>query len=372
MMIDRAWLRSTGSGVTVALIDTGIDQTHSQLQGWSARKVASGDVLNDTHGHGTHQAGVLGAPRDGAHVVGVAYGANKLSVKHSNDYFDVNAWRVVAAIDTAAAHAAKVVNMSFRSDNTSSLVSDAIDLHYYSSDILFVAAAGSGGWGGDLFWGVTFPALHPNVIAVSSVDIGTGWRYSGSHNGAEVELSAYHGQPTTGLMASEQGWSGSSNSSNSSTIVAGIATLVRAKYSEKTNAQVRQILRESATDMGPVGRDHDYGYGIVNAMRAVGGMYSVNASGCNASDCTIQYKLSQCTTKLFTVSKAGGDGPFTYAWSTGSSGTSTSMILCPSAGTIAVRHLYVTVTDHSDGNSFDRHLRLEVLDPNAPCPTCPQ
>lgn len=358
MEIDQAWARSTGAGVTVGLIDTGIDlhTAQAQLSNFRQTNVYSGESLYDVHGHGTHQAGVLAAKRDGVHVVGVAYGSSPLSIKHGNGYLDVFTWRVAAALDTAVHYNAKVVTMAFRSEDQSNAVSDRLSLYYWDPqyDVLFTAAVGSGGWAGQVVDGAIFPAVHPDVIAVSAIDMYTDTRYSGSHYSDKVELSAYHGQPTTGaLYMGEPDWVTSANSSNAATIVAGVAALVRSKYPWMRNYEVRQRLINTVRDIGPTGRDKDSGYGLVMAMRAVGGMWNaeilsntVSGGGYNESE-----------TLDLTGNPLGGDGPYSYLWNNGQ--TTRTIRVTVSQGD-PTHHYSVTVTDHSDGT---RHTGRAAIDP---------
>ena len=346
MRIPEAWALSTGAGVALGFLDTGVDYSNPELARWRGYRVYYGDTYDDEKPHGTHVAGAIGAPRNGTHVVGVAYGITPISVKHSNNYLDVNTWRVVAALDTAVLHGAKVINMSFRSDNTSNAVSDRLDMYHSGVrwdgsryDVVFVAASGSGGTVAEYWLGVVFPASHPKVIAVSAIDYDTGQPYTRAQFGPEVEMSAYHGQPSTGTRYEGYYSGASGNTSNASGIVAGVAALVRARYPHFNNEQVRTRLRRGARDFGLIGRDSYYGYGIVNAYAAVGGFYESTLLGtkwhdqCSATTdpdrtCLVSYTSTSCFVESFRV-VAHGDGPFTYRWSTGSTSDRTTMTLCP-------------------------------------------
>lgn len=261
MRIEDAWDLSTGAGVNIASLDTGVDTRNPDLNHWDSYLVSTGDNVYDSNGHGTHQAGTIAAKKDGYHTVGVAYDANPIAVKHSNGpvWNHINTWRIVAALDTAVAHGAEVVNMAFYSEH-SNLISDAISRYYAGNrldgtrfDVLFTAAAGSGGAVGDYWFNVVFPARHNDVIAVSAIDYDTNDLYSMSHSGSQVEMSAYHGMPTSGTQ--DEGYTNgeSSNTSNASAIVAGIAALVRAQYPTEPNTTVRTRLRRGARDLPPYG-----------------------------------------------------------------------------------------------------------------------
>lgn len=390
MRIPEAWQLSTGVGVTIGLLDTGVELNHPQLSHWSLHKASASEYLTDTQGHGTHMAGVIGGRPGQSYIVGVGHGATHLSVKHSNHFLNVDTWRIAAALDTAVVRGAKVINMSFRSENSSNAVSDRIEKYYDGEnaagvryDVLFVAAAGSGGTVATYWWAVIFPASHPYVIAVSAINYDDLQIYSGSHHGYQVELSAFHGQPTTGTSG-ENYIGSSSNSSNASAIVTGVASLVRSRYPHLRNDQVRTRLRNGARDLGPVGRDSYYGFGIVNAYAAVGGFYRSTLVGnvwhdhCSASipsvTCFVNYSSMSCFTETFRII-AYGDGPFTYQWSTGSTSDQTTMTLCPSYG--YQQSLQVTVTDGLQNRSqtHTAHIWVDAgggpnCDPNLD-PMCP-
>ncbi len=366
MEIDQAWARSTGAGVTVALIDTGIDLFTGQMElsNFTQKRVyEGGEGFHDVHGHGTHQAGVLAAKRDGDHVVGVAYGSTPISIKHGNGFLDVFTWRVAAALDTAVKYNAKVVQMAFRSEDQSNAVSDRLSLYYWDPqyDVLFTAAVGSAGWFGQMLDGAVFPSVHPDVMAVSAINFTSDTRYSGSHYSNKVELSAYHGQPTTGARAlGEPTWTTSGNSSNASTIVAGIAALVRSRYPWMRNYEVRHRLISTARDIGPTGRDADSGYGLVMAMRALGGMWNAEILAHTVSG----GGYNQSHTLDLVANPLGGDGPYSYQWATGQ--TARTIRVTVSQGD-PTHHYSVTVTDHSDGTTHTATFAINPPPGNTTC-----
>jgi hypothetical protein len=232
---------------------------------------------------------------------------------------------------------------------------------------------------------VVFPASHPDVIAVSAINYDNLQIYTKSHSGYQVELSSYHGQPTTGT--NDEGYynAQSGNSSNASAIVSGVATLVRGRYPFLRNYEVRNRLRRGARDLGPVGRDGHYGYGVINAYAAVGGFYQATVFGsswhdqCTATTspnrtCFVNYASTSCFTETFRV--AGyGDGPFTYRWSNGSTSDQISMYLCPTYG--GDESFQVTVTDGLQNRTMTLTAYIRVdgggmpgCDPNLD-PMCP-
>lgn len=342
MRVPEAWTLSTGAGVTVGLVDTGVDVGNPELGAWQVFRGSPADSHADENGHGTHLAGVIGAPRNGSYIVGVSYGANFVAGKHGDGYLDVDAGRVNAAMDSVIGHGARIVNFSLRSDNTSSAVSDRLSYYYHQHNILFTGAAGTGRFGTQVnyLYGVVFPASDIHVIAVAAVAYDSDAPDSESHYGPEVELSAPQGQPATGTAGEGYFNATTRGTSNSSALVSAIAALAWSRYPHLSNAQLRERLRVGARDLGPIGRDPQYGYGIINAFAVVGGFYRSTVVGTKWHDdcavttdpnrtCFANYESTACFSETFRVI-ANGDGPFTYRWSTGSTSDRTTVTLCPS------------------------------------------
>lgn len=181
----------TGSGIDVAVIDTGIDATHPDLEpnlgDGKAFVECTGTCTtpwDDDYGHGTHVAGTVGAVEDGSGVVGVApdttLHAGKVLDSGGSGSFD----DVAAGITWAATEGYDVINLSLGGPE-SAVVKDAVG---YASDegTLIVAAAGNDG---PLADSVGYPAAEPEVIAVSATTETDGMAYFSS-NGPQVELAA--------------------------------------------------------------------------------------------------------------------------------------------------------------------------------------
>lgn len=162
-------------------------------------------------------------------------------------------------------------------------------------------------------------------------------------------------------------------SSNATATVSGVAALIWSRYPWMTRDQVRTRLHE-ASSYYP-NRDSRIGFGIINAHRALGGLWFAAISGCsNKTDCELRYKLASCETKTYSVSYKGGDGSHTYSWSTGSTSDTASLTLCPTAGKEEYYGITVTVKDGSDGTSIYRQANITVVssDPDGACSTCAQ
>jgi subtilisin family serine protease len=255
--LDEAWATSRGAGVAVAVIDTGVDSSHPDLAGRvlpGAEFPELGTGGRDLLGHGTDVAALI------AGRAGVAPEAEVLPVKLTGGSADAE-----AAVRWAADHGAKVINLSL--GGSAGRYDEG--LRYAAKrDVLVVVAAGNTG----VDQGVTPLARTAGVLAVSAVDRNGAFRPDVSVAGPEVALAA----PGVDITTSRGDRSGTSYAA---AIVAGTAALVRAKYPELTAPEVAELLKSTATDAGPTGQDPQYGFGIIDPVRALAGPPHSNAAG---------------------------------------------------------------------------------------------
>jgi hypothetical protein len=406
--ISPAWNRSIGRGITIGLTDTGIFGGSEQMgpygrftTGASAGRTAqylnanpkwtSGTLDYYDCSHGTRMGGVMAAPRDGRGPIGVAYGANFISVRHNTDVVvSLNSLGDARnAIRVAAEAGSHIIVMAWGTTQLFNGIDDEIAHWAYNAPTprLFIGAAGTVNTCSELdpygIWrdlkGTLYPAKLASVVAVTAIDR-QGRIACDVHGGREVDLSVYYDYPTASVGS--EVWS-IRGSSSATAVVAGAAALVWAKYNGGS-WDTRRRLFEAAkfwpnkvAGGGYSALDHNMiGYGPVDVMKAVGGMTGATLNGCNRSDsCQFSYTLGACKTVYFYAGPIGGDGPYTYRWSTGSTGSSTSLRICPSAGRIERYSVGVTVTDADalGSTAISRNGRIEVRssDPDQACPTCP-
>jgi subtilisin len=251
-----------GAGVNIAIIDSGIDRYHEDLIVVDGKSfVDYTNDFNDDDGHGTHVAGIVAALDNKIGVVGVAPEANLYALKALNSEGVGYVSDVVLAIQWATVNEIQVINMSL-GGGKNIFLEWACNLAYYDDGLLLVAAAGNGG-------AVIYPAAYSSVIAVSATDEYDNLA-SFSSTGKQVELAA----PGVGINSTLPGdaysgetWSGTSMASPH---VAGTAALVWAANLGWSNDAVRAQLRDTAEDLGTLGWDSEFGYGLVNAAEAVG------------------------------------------------------------------------------------------------------
>jgi subtilisin family serine protease len=279
MNIPSAWSLSTGAGMTIGLIDTGLSSGQGQFTSTFASgsstgrtirfmKVASQSSVYDDCGHGTRMAGIIAAPWDGRSVGGIAYKANLISVRQASGVAAVSSADAAEAVRIAASNGSRVIVMAWESLNWWWQVSDEIEYWHYNRPILFLGAAGTSGCGdGILDSNVVFPADMPEVMAVTGITYPGGGVPCGIHRGAEVEITAYLDVPSTGQYTGDV--VGMGGSSNATAVVGSIAALVWSRTPTLTRDQVRARIQQSGAYYPS--RHSEQGYGLVNALKAVRG-----------------------------------------------------------------------------------------------------
>ncbi len=261
--------RDTGSGINISIIDTGIDYNHPDL----APNYKSGyDFVNDDddpmddNGHGTHCAGIIAAAFNRKGIIGVAPEANLYAVKALDSKGKGYVSDVIAGIEWSVNHKMAIISMSMGSTSDSTALREACE-KAYKAGVLLVASAGNKGSGKDKDMDtVTYPGRYDSVIAVAAIDKHNR-RASFSSTGPEVELAA----PGVRIYSTypEDRYSIKSGTSMACPHVTGTAALVWHAHPEYNNTQLRERLHDTAEDLGPEGKDNEYGYGMVNAGEAV-------------------------------------------------------------------------------------------------------
>ncbi len=267
----------TGAGVNIAILDTGIDYTHPDLDmnysggdNFVSLDVNNHDPLDDSYNsHGTHVAGVISAELDGAGVVGVAPDASIYAVKVLDGAGFGSISSIVAGIDWAIANQMDIVNMSMGITTYSQLLADACEAAD-TAGILVVAAAGNN-YGG----AVLYPAAFPSVIAVGATTI-----YDEispiSPIGPEMEMTAPGLNVYSTISGGSYGFLG--GTSQAAPHVSGLAALLLSAGLTDLNGDgvingldARLLIQDSAVDLGTPGFDDVYGYGRVSVENAVPG-----------------------------------------------------------------------------------------------------
>jgi type VII secretion-associated serine protease mycosin len=274
VQFDKAWSVTRGDGVLVGVIDSGVDAAHPDLAGRVLRGATflgagyrSHQGQTDVAGHGTHVAGIVAAsPHSAAGVSGGAPAARILPVRVLDD--EGSGWGsdVAKGIVWAVDNGAQVLNLSFGATTPSRALQSAV-AHARSKGVVVVASGGNDGKDGP----ISYPAAYPGVLSVGAVDPGdsvvpfsTTSPYIGISAPGESVLSTVPAKVDPSRLAERSG------TSMAAPYVAAAAALLIAARPTMTAAEVAARLQETAQDLGPLGRDDLYGYGLVDPARALG------------------------------------------------------------------------------------------------------
>lgn len=279
-MPERAWPYSNGAGVTVAVIDSGVDADHPQLR--RPGKVLPGRDFflvgklpgnYDCVSHGTGVASIIAADAAGGiGFRGVAPGARILPVRVTDrETGDSGTTRVIdpnvlaRGIVYAVDQGAKVINLSMSGDQDQAPVRKAV-AYAVRKDVVVVAAVGNSQQQTGSGALPSYPASYPGVLGVGAVDI-AGARVNGSQTGRYVDLMA----PGDGVLAATRrtGHAYVTGTSFATPFVAASAALVRSAWPKLTAQQVIQRLMATATPARGGVTSAEYGAGLVDPYRAV-------------------------------------------------------------------------------------------------------
>ena len=257
-----AWEESTGDGVVVAILDTGVYADHPDLADkmLPGRNIPSGNANTaDVMGHGTAVAGSVAATgNNGDGIASVAYDAHILPVRISDRSDGLASFSDMAAgIIWATDNGAKVVNLSYRAAHSATIQSAARYLRN-NGGLLFSAAGNDGidpGWSNQV-----------DVIVVSATDrndVLTGF----SNYGSYIDISA----PGDYIYSTAKsgGYSNWRGTSFASPVAAGVAALIMSRRPELDPGEVFGIMAETAADKDAAGWDPQYGAGRVDAGAAL-------------------------------------------------------------------------------------------------------
>jgi len=265
---ERVWPLTRGEGVTVAVIDTGVDRTAPQLAGRVMRGLdvvdGSGRADDDCFGHGTFVAGIIGAAKQrGTGRAGIAPRVKILPIRQANDASDGTALGMAQGIVAAVEGGADVVNISASSFFPSKALEDAVD-YATARDVVIVTAASNEAEAGNP---KAYPAAYPQVVAVGAIGP-DGRRTEFSETGDFLSVVA-PGQDIIGLSRFGSGHVQDSGTSYAAPFVAGVAALVRAYRPELSAGQVKRRLELTADHPGTTLPDRALGWGVVNPWAAV-------------------------------------------------------------------------------------------------------
>lgn len=279
-----SWNFTTGNGIKIAVIDTGVQWDHPDLaaniwnntaenctnsvdddsngktddcRGWDF--VNNDNNPTDDHGHGTHVAGIAAAVGNNSiNVVGVCWNCIIIPIKAFDSSGSATYTDIVDSLHYAADNGAKIISMSFTGPNANTL-QEAIK-YAYSKNVTLVAAAGNS----NTNTGNIYPAAYEEVIAVGSTD-SSDTKSSFSNYGSWVDVSA----PGSSILSTyiTNTTATSSGTSMATPIVSGLVGLILSKNSTFSQEEIRTLIRSSTNSI--TSPTVYIGTGRVNSFKAI-------------------------------------------------------------------------------------------------------
>ena len=357
-----AWPTADGSGITVAVIDTGVLLTHPDLVGQLVPGrdiIADDDDPNDEHGHGTHVAGIIAAASNNqTGIAGAAPGTRIMPVRVLDSDGEGTSWHVAQGIIWAVDNGADVINLSL-GGRDSLAVSEAVR-YAIDNDVVVVAAAGNNGHQGNV---ASWPGADPNSLAVAAIDSSLRTA-SFSTRGSYIDVAAPGSRIVSTWM--NNGYAYLSGTSMATPYVAAIAAAVRQNDPTLSELEVRNRITSTAIDLLPVGKDTTTGHGLATFPAALGLLETWSADPPSEVTAAVNYKDLVITTASSPATNLLG---YQYerngqvvALTTSRSLTERDLALTPAEHTYTVRAVSTA------GTSGTPQTRTMIVDP-PPAPT---
>jgi subtilisin family serine protease len=258
--LEQAHTIATGKGITIALIDSEVDKRHSELQGTISSELDTLGVNEPLPSHGTEMAGAIGSHD---RLTGVAPDAKILAVRafgESNSTAQGTTLSILKGIEWAVSQGARIINMSFAGPRDPSLERAFNAAH--DKGIVLIAAAGNAGPKSPPL----YPGADPNVIAVTATDA-RDRVFRGANQGPQLSVAA----PGVDIIAPAPagGYQMSTGTSIATAHVSGVVALMLERDPTLKPDDVRKILESTATNLGPKGKNGQFGWGLVNPPKAL-------------------------------------------------------------------------------------------------------
>ena len=270
LRLGEAHSLATGNSVLVAVIDSGIDAGHPELQGVVAGSFDALKKPEKPHAHGTAIAGAIASH---ARLLGVAPAARILAIQAfgaSGASAEATTFAIIKGVQHATAQRARIINMSFAGPQDPGLARHLAAAK--ASGIVLIAASGNFGPKSP----PQYPAADPNVIAVSATDA-SDHLFRAANRGPHIAVTA----PGVDILlpAPNADYQLSSGTSFAAAHVSGIAALILERKPDLSPEAVRNILVSTAKDLGTRGRDDEFGAGLVDAYQAILAIETSTAAG---------------------------------------------------------------------------------------------
>ncbi|CAI8816255.1 subtilisin [Bacillus pseudomycoides] len=251
----------TGKNISIAILDTGVDMKHEDLNlRRSVTFIKGTNGYSDESGHGTHIAGIIGAKDNKLGVLGVAPAAQMYSLKVLDSEENGKYSNIIQAIEWCIQNNIRIINMSFGGYQKSDALEIAINKAHEKNIILVSSAGNTGFFDEDT---ITYPAKYNNVISVGAIN-SQKERWFASSLGKKLDIMA----PGEKILSTspEQKYEIKSGTSMAAAYVTGCIALLLEKNPTITNTELETILKKTAN---PMGIPFEYGNGILNLEKAI-------------------------------------------------------------------------------------------------------
>lgn len=286
----QAWAVATGKGITVAVVDSGIDLLHPDLKEnlrTDGYNFGDGNANpQDEFGHGTFVAGIIAAQHNNAMGgSGLAPDTTILPIKiNPSGQGSFTSAALAQGIDYAIAHGVRIINLSLYVDNATQTVGDAIQRALDAGGIVVIAAGNNGG-------PVAFPATYPGVIAVAGTNT-DGSLSAGSNRGPEIVVAAPANQVSSTTIGGGFGSNGGGTSYSAPMVTATVAEMLQID-SRLNRDNLSKILKSTAQPL--VNADSSFDFGLLDAGRTLlallPDLQPSKASFSNAETLSLRYHL---------------------------------------------------------------------------------
>lgn len=265
--VKYAWdLATYGNGINVGVIDSGCNRHIDIIANLAGghNYILNNDDFSDNVGHGTHVAGIIAAEDNEFGITGVAPKANIYALK----CFDANYQTTVSMLAKAIYSAVddyhcSIINMSLGLKTNRQTLYDAIK-YAFDHNVIIVAAVGNDG--NDTLY---YPAAYEEVVGVGS--IGATKEKSSFSQSNETVLVVAPGEECLSLTG-ENDYTVKSGTSQATPLVTGVAAILLSAKPNLTNTEFKEILKSCSDDLGEVGYDLQYGYGMLNTEKTMKSM----------------------------------------------------------------------------------------------------
>jgi len=261
LRLPQAHALAKGEKVLVAVIDSGVDVSHPELEGMVAETFdALGAEEKPDAQHGTAVAGAIVAH---ARLLGVAPRAHILAIRAfgpRNNNVEATSYSIKRGVDWALSRGARIINMSFTGPRDPAVERKLAEAR--ARGIVLIAAAGNAGPKSEPL----YPAAYPNVIAVTATDPDDKL-YAGANRGKHIAFAA----PGVDLLlpAPDAAYKFKTGTSFACAEVSGIAALLLERKSDLGHEGVRKVLTTTARRLGSKGSETEFGAGLVDAYEAI-------------------------------------------------------------------------------------------------------